>query len=158
MINKYISFTSIIILLASISSCDDYGKHGPDFKGTIQFLQTDTSLISQSGGFFAVAFFNNSANSLYYEKPITISKLNLVKAGDKYTASFTVSLGIDVYYVAAVWLRDPYNLMETKPVLGTFGCDTNIGCTNFAGADGSKTIDFYAFGDTAKHLFYNVPK
>ena len=151
-----------IVLIIFGCSCNDYGTHGTNiFNGNVQFEQMDTSLLSQGGGYFAAAFFDGDTSiSLYYGKPF-IFKLNPVKSGDKYSAAFSSgsSLGFNTYYVAAVWIKEPYHEMDQKPVLGTFGCDTNRDCSNFTKADGTNNpINFHAYGDTSKLIFYNIPR
>jgi len=154
---KYIYTIISIIVFYLIISGNDCGEHGPSYNGKIQFVQTDENLISQNGGYFAVALYGSS-NALYNERPIYYVSVKPVKSGDKYSADFSFSsLAVNSYYAAVVWIKSPYNAMDQKPVLGTYGCDIDINCQSFKQLN-SSPVNFSAYGDTSKHVFYNIPR
>jgi hypothetical protein len=143
------------ISLYMLRGCDDYGNHGPTLSGTVTFTGTN-ELKPSSGGYFAVLFFDKSTESLHNGIPKFKQSLSPEKKNDKYTAGFGLeSVPAGSYFVAVSWIHDPYKPSEQKPILGVFGCDTIPNCSNYTSADGTKSINIIAYGDTAMKLFYN---
>jgi len=144
------------LLPLAYAGCEGYGDHGPSFSGKISFVTLDTAMTPVTGGYFGLALFASSSD-IYTGKPLNVIRLIATKSGGKFSSEFSIGpLSASYsYYFTVVWIHEPYNEMDQRPVLGTFGCDTVYNCTSHKQAIG--TVNFYAYGDTVRRLFYNTP-
>jgi hypothetical protein len=160
---KWKIFNNFIVLFGAFSvvSCqmDPHGPSPYNISGTVVF--TDTVFKPTGGGYFAVAVFLNNTNDLLHGVPVKIQQLNPHWNGSNYIAEFSVGEfnGTAYHYLAATWIRTPYNSSDTRPILGTYGCGIEINCTSFIDVDwiNNHDIFFNAQADTSKRVFYNDP-
>ena len=126
-------FISIaVVVTAFLESCDslqDLNPPGDNMSGIITYV--DSNLIT-STGYYAVSIFSADSTNPFHRVPLRSDSLVLTRLGNAYETIYDMN-GISEgrYYVASTWVRYPRIPNEIPKVLGTYGCDTSITCTNY---------------------------
>lgn len=154
---KYITAISVILLIF-ITACDppmEVSRPGDKLSGIVTHHD---SILYMTGGYYSISVYNADSTNPFNRIPVRTDSLALKRLDWRYQTAFDMD-GIPSgrYFIAATWSKYPRVPNEVPIVLGTYGCDTTIGCSDHKRVDypnyQGNFRNIIAWTDPAKRLY-----
>jgi len=122
-----ILFFSIVV----ISACDppmEVNRPGDKLSGYVTHYD---SVLYMSGGYYSISLYHADSVNPFNRVPVRTDSLNLKTRDWLYETPFGMdNIPSGRFFLAATWSKYPKELNEIPVVLGTYGCDTIVNCSN----------------------------